>query len=223
MSTLAAPESAPAVAPPVAAPVAAPVVVPEAAVAPVAPVVEAKLDPSKVEAPAADGKPVVPVEAAPVELKYPDGFKGDPAALEAFKPVFKELGLDGAKAQKLVDFFAKTADAQSKAVEAQQKKWVNEIANDPALGGDKLAASTATVQQGVLWAGGKELAAEINRLGIGDHPALARAFFKIGQSLKDDSVANTVNGQPPMALDANEKFQRQLFNHPSSQKLGFGG
>ena len=171
MTTQAAEVASPPAAPPPAAPAAStPAAAPAAAAA----------------APAAGA----PAATAPtkLELKFPEGFK----QAEGLTKLATELGLDSAKAQKLVDAYAGDASAQQAALAKQQADWVAAIKADKDIGGANLEANLAVAKKAVAHFGGADFAQYLNASGLGDHPALVKAFVKIGQAMADDSVAGSV-------------------------------
>ena len=137
--------------------------------------------------------------------------------LDALKPTFKELGLDSAKAQKLVEVFAKGEQARSA---KQSAEWVAAIKADPQMGGEKLQATAKAANAGAKWAGGEKFLAVLESSGLGNHPDVVRAMAKIGGSLKEDTVAGGSAASTKGSMSAEEKFQRGLFNN--SPKMTFG-
>lgn len=72
------------------------------------------------------------------DFKAPEGQKLDAGAIEEATPVFKELGLDNAQAQRLVDLFNKrvgdkVAEA-SNIIKAQGEAWAAQVKADPDIG-----------------------------------------------------------------------------------------
>src|SRR5690348_11287255 len=76
-------------------------------------------------------KPVVPDE---YKFTAPEGAKLDDALIAEATPVFKELGLDQAAAQKLIDIVNKRSGAQAdlavKAVEEMRSGWQSEVKSE---------------------------------------------------------------------------------------------
>lgn len=173
------------------------------------------------DAAAATPPPAAQAAPTPLELKYPDGFKGDPEALKSFEPVARELGLDGAKANKLVEFFVKGEAARTAQLEATVAKWVDAVAADPEISGAGSKDYEANIQlarRAVDKFGGKELRAALKELRIDDHPALVRAFVRIGKAIREDSVQGST-GATPVGSDE-ERFHRALYNNSPSMKFG---
>jgi hypothetical protein len=149
------------------------------------------------EPPAKAGAP-----EAYAEFTAPEGFEIDPTALAEATPLFKELGLDQARAQKLVDFYAKqsqqAAEAPFKLWQDTQKEWVDSIKADPEIGG-KLDTVRATVAK-VIDSLGPELAADFRQAmdftGAGNNPAFVKVMFKLAAQLTEGGF---VRGGNPSA------------------------
>lgn len=155
----------------------------------------------------AEGAPKEPPGKAGAPEAYadftaPEGFEIDPTALAEATPIFKELGLDQAKAQKLVDFYAKqsqqAAEAPMKLWQDTQKDWVDSIKADPEIGG-KLDTVRATVAK-VIDSLGPELAADFRQAmdftGAGNNPAFVKVMFKLAAQLTEGGF---VRGGNPSA------------------------
>ena len=56
------------------------------------------------------------------------------------------------------------------------------------IGGTKFEDNCKIVQKVVEKFGGKELAEELERTGMGSNPQLVRAFHKIGTTMKSDEM-----------------------------------
>lgn len=164
----------------------------------------------------ADHKDNAPVE---IEVKFPDGVAADEAFLAEFKSTAKELKLDSAGAQKLVDLQMKAQkQAQSAAAEewkSTQKQWVEAVKADKEIGGAKMAETQEICRQAVAKFGGKELSDFLNQTGFGNHPVVIRAFRKIGMAIREDNSAGRV-GNGASAPD--NKVKQRYPNTPSFHK-----
>lgn len=167
------------------------------------------------------GAPAKASEATPkdIEVKLPDGV--DAGFVEAFKPVFKELGLDSAKAQKLVDHFLKqdseraserAAAAQRQAEEqrvAQSKQFLESLRTDKEFGGAAFQENVTAAKKALVAFGSKELSGLFQKLGVENHPLLVKAFAKVGKAIGEDSIAGR-NGAPPVK-QTDEDLHRKLY------------
>lgn len=155
-------------------------------------------------APAADAKPAEtkPAEAAPaaLELKVPEGFT-DTAAVEGIKALAGELGLDSPKAQLVLEKFAGWAQAQAQAAEEsfakQDAEWAAALKADPELGGQKWAAAQKDIGRAVAHFKAQPVMKLLHAAGLGNHPELVRFVARIGQSLREDTVAGTSAAPAP--------------------------
>lgn len=122
-------------------------------------------------------------------FEMPEGFEVDEAALAGATPIFQELGLSQAKAQKLVSFFAEhegqRAEAMAAGHVAQVEAW--ETAAREQFG----AEFDGTVQTAV--AGLKRFDTDgkvsevLNSTGLGSHPEVIALFNRIGKATSEDT------------------------------------
>jgi hypothetical protein len=158
----------------------------------------------------------------------PEGYKLNPESFKEFSAVAKELGLAPEKAQKLVEFQAKQDIAAAKASAAasdkyfadQRAEFLKQTAADKdftANGATTDAALVAANKAFNKFIGPEALKALRERHpNIEADPVLFKAFFRIGQALKDDSIA----GAAP-AAGAGQKTQEQMLRemYPNSPTL----
>lgn len=114
------------------------------------------------------------------------GYELDSKIIELAVPIFKDLNLDNAQAQKLVEFYAKTSeaanDAAMQAVVDQNKAWRDEVTKEF---GSKLPGVKANVSKAIDNALGTELGASFRKAmdltGAGNHPDFIRGFNKLAE------------------------------------------
>lgn len=158
--------------------------------------------PNEQPAPAA---PATPAPAATAPESYeawavPEGQTLDAALIEGANPVFKELGLTQAQGQKLVDLYVKqqqsAGDANRTAYQAVVDGWRNATMKDPEMG-SKLTEITTTIGRAKDLLSPQERTAfdtALNTSGLGNHPDIVRALWKISQNLAEGTH---VNGRGP--------------------------
>jgi len=162
---------------------------------------EAATEAPVTEAPAAEAPATEEAAAEYADFTLPDGVEIDASALEAARPIFQELGLDQAGAQKLVDFYAtklgEVAGTIAAQAEALTTEWQGQIKQDWGAQYDaNLAVAAKAVQLG-----GPELRDALNETGAGNHPAVIKFFHKIGMTISEDKMdGNTTT--TPAAKDA---------------------
>lgn len=163
---------------------------------------------TKVEAKDAGG---TKTEAPDIELKFAEGFKPDEALVGKLKPLFKELGLDSAKAQKLVDAYAGHQGELSKNAEKDAEKqfadlkdgFLKDLKADKELGGKNFDATIALTKKAIAKYGDPELTKLFETTGMGNHPAMVRFVAKVARDMAEDSVGAARGGGAP-AADKNE-------------------
>lgn len=87
-------------------------------------------------------------------------------------------------------------EAQAKMAEqhaAQVAQWEKDAKSDPVIGGAKYDENVATALKGVAAVADDEFRALMDQTGLGNHPAVIRAFLKVGQQIADTPV---VKGTP---------------------------
>ncbi|ELX9510049.1 peptidase [Enterobacter hormaechei] len=133
-------------------------------------------------------------EGAPEKYEFTagEGVELDAEALKDFEPVARDLNLTNEQAQKLVDAYPKIlAGVQQRQAEAWQKQtegWAETVKADKEIGGDKLTANLSAAQRALEQFGDPELKEYLDSTGLGNHPALVKAFIKVGKAMSEDKV-----------------------------------
>lgn len=138
----------------------------------------------------ADPDDVVP-EEYDFSKAMPEGMELDAGMAQAMAPVFKDMGLTQAQANKMVAAYAEAVRAHTQAQADEigniMKSWVTKAKDDAEIG---KAAWTESVRQAnaVLQKfGTPELVQEVMiGQGVGNHPEVIRIFARIGKALSDD-------------------------------------
>ncbi|MBT1783142.1 peptidase [Enterobacter hormaechei subsp. xiangfangensis] len=133
-------------------------------------------------------------EGAPEKYEFTagEGVELDTEALKDFEPVARELNLTNEQAQKLVDAYPKilagVQKRQAEAWQAQTEQWAADVKADKEIGGDKLTANLSAGQRALDQFGTPELKEYLDSTGLGNHPALVKAFIKVGKAMSEDKV-----------------------------------
>jgi hypothetical protein len=130
--------------------------------------------------------PAAPAVPEAYDLKMPDGIELDKASAEEFTTIAKELKLDQATAQKLADVAAKQAQRQVEAHTKLVESWVEQVKADKDIGGDKLEENLGVARKALDTFGTPELRDVLNATGFGNHPAIIKAFLKVGKAISQD-------------------------------------
>lgn len=129
------------------------------------------------------------------EFTMPEGVELDATAADEFKVIAKEAGLDQATAQKVADIGAKMAQRQTEAHTKLVESWVESVKTDKDIGGDNLAENLGVARKALDTFGTPELKDVLNATGFGNHPAVIKAFYKIGKAISEDGfVTGTAKG-----------------------------
>lgn len=139
----------------------------------------------------AAAKPDAP-QGAPetYDFKGVDGASITESDVAAYAAVARELGLSQGDAQKVLDGIIPTiaeryAKASQDAVTTYRADLVAQVKADKEIGGDKLTENLAIADKAVTAYGSPELRKLFNESGLGDHPAVIRAFYKMGMDISN--------------------------------------
>ena len=127
-------------------------------------------------------------------------------ALNEAQGVFKELGLNQEQAQKLIDLHTKhwiggAAEMEEQInnqLQAQVDAWGEQTKKDPEFGGARLNQAKMYVNRAISNLGGKSLLNALTKeTGVINHPAIWRAFAKIGRDYftEDKFIRNANTGR----------------------------
>lgn len=152
--------------------------------------VEAKPEPKKGEKSLLNEDDKV-AQGAPEKYEpwtLPEGFEIPEETAKEVDATFKELGISQEAGQKLVDFYAKQAQAALtapyEAYAEMRKSWRDSVAADPEIG-KILPQVKQTISRALDGLNNPKLVAEFKEAmdfsGAGDHPAFIKAFYQLAQ------------------------------------------
>lgn len=126
------------------------------------------------------------------DFKLPEGVEVDEKLLPDFQSALKDLNATQEQAQSLVDMQVKQmqsmVEAQNQAWADTRKAWVEAGQTDAEFGKGKYDESADIARFAIREIGGLPLAKALEETGMGDHPELFRAFFRIGKLMKEDGI-----------------------------------
>lgn len=154
--------------------------------------------------------PAKPVEATGAPETYeefslpegmPEGMTLEPEATSAFKEAAKADNLSQAQAQRYVDLAAglvkKTLDGFGTAHSERVEQWAEQVKADPLVGGPKYDANVQVALQAVSQFGDPELTQAFKEYGLGNHPAIVRAFYRVGKAIAENSQPHGLGSESP--------------------------
>jgi len=145
------------------------------------------------------------------DFEIPEGVVIDGESLNEFKDIAKGMGLKQDQAQALTDIAVKLSAKWSEAQQTEKAEkingWLNATKADKELGGDKLNENLAISKRALDAFATPELIITLNETGLGNHPELIRAFYKIGQQLSEDNYV--VGGNSTTSSD--KTFAQKLY------------
>lgn len=159
--------------------------------------------------------------AAEIKVTLPEGVQADEAVLKAYAGVAKEAGMTSESASKVAAWFlgeqAKAQKAQTDKWAQADKTWADTVRADKDIGGARYDESMALARKTLVRFGGEELAGELHRYGLGNHPGLAKFLVSIGKAIGEDRAkAPTGGGESKPTNSRSERIQ----NFYSDNKAG---
>jgi hypothetical protein len=153
------------------------------------------------------------------EFKFGDKQTVDADVLKEFGEVAKGLKLTQEEAQKVAELgpklSAKFAEAQVKQLEAIQSDWKTQSEKDPELSGTdgkSLDANLAIAKKALDAFDNKgELSKLLADTGFGNHPAILRAFLKIGKQISPDSIVPGGDGGSKTAMSPFQDLAARMY------------
>lgn len=154
-----------------------------------------------------------------------DGVKVDEELLGEAKTWAKQHGLKGEQLQGVVELGVKMQQKVTQALleahEAHVGKLTDMSKADKEIGGGKLEAAIESANRALVKFGGDNYQAivdELERTGLGSHPAMIKMLAKIEKATRDDDTETRVAGGKTGAKGATpmEKFTKSLY--PKMQK-----
>lgn len=130
-------------------------------------------------------------------LKLPDGMTEDAALMGKITPIFKEIGITGEQAQKIVDVYApyvqaKFAEQQKAFLAAQENNFKNFLEAERKTTMEKLGANA---KQELVFAAksrdrflSKETQELLNAAGIANNHAFITDLIRIGKAISEDKL-----------------------------------
>lgn len=134
-----------------------------------------------------------PEGGAYADYTLPDGAAADPKMKAEFDKVAGGLDLSQKGAQQLVDHFAKVQAEQTERWVGQVKQWGEDSKADKEIGGANFAANAGIAMQAVETFGTPELKQVLNDYGLGNHPEVVRAFYRVGKAMGEGSLEKPAN------------------------------
>ena len=134
------------------------------------------------------------------EFKLPEGVTVDSDSLRPATELFAETGHSQEQAQKFIDLaMSREQAAAHRGVQAfvdLQNQWVSEIKADPDIGGDRLKGSLASANRAIDRLAIPGLREALSFTGAGNHPAVVKAFVRLGQMISEDRFRPGPSARP---------------------------
>ena len=123
----------------------------------------------------------------------PEGLEINEDLNGEFVTVAKDLDLSQDQAQKLADLYTAQIAAQKDTWDTMVEGWREEASKDPEIGGEKFQENLAAARGAVKEFGSNEFRDMLNTTGVGNHPAMLKFLYRVGEELREGS-ADTSHG-----------------------------
>ncbi len=134
------------------------------------------------------------------DIELADGTDIAPDVVDDLKSLARELGLPRDATQRVADLGQKLAerwmtrltDSQAEA----RRDWADTARNDREFGGDRLDENLSVARAALNRFSTPHLTHMLDVSGLGNHPEVIRAFYRIGKAISEDRfvTANTAPG-----------------------------
>ncbi|OJH45184.1 hypothetical protein [Paracoccus sp. SM22M-07] len=155
-------------------------------------------------------------EAEPFTLAAPEGMEAMQGDFDKFSGAMDgwlKANPNATAREALAEAARMQGDAvmqgQAAAVEqrnSQIETWETDLRNDKEFGGAAFEANVATYSKGVEAVGSPELRTLLDETGLGSHPEVVRAFWKVGKMTADSGIATGQTGTAPKASFASALY-----------------
>lgn len=163
------------------------------------------------------------------QLQMPEGVQVDQEMLSFAVPVFKELGLTGEQASKLVPLVSQVQDrfnqSQMDAFMIVKRDWVASARTDREIGGGnwKETGRLAGVALDAGGAAAKDAREVLNESGLGNHPAMIRLFRRMGAEIERLQRQTGDSSRLSSVESARRSHQRSVYPNDAPKTEGAAG
>lgn len=160
-------------------------------------------EPAKVEE-----KPSTPPAPTDYVLALPKDSPLSPEDLADTQKKAKEAGLTKEQAEGVLGAKDESVRAfvnrQEQLVAKAKQEWREAAAKDPIIGGEKFQENAELARRGFHAVADLELQNLVEQTGWGNHPAVLRAFVKLGKMMSEDRLVRGDVGAPPKGKSREE-------------------
>lgn len=161
-------------------------------------------EPTPTQAPVTTEAPAFgadPITLDVLKAALPQEVEVDEAALTSFSELINKAGSREEFAREALGFYTKlqteALEANTRAWQETQDRWIGEVKSDPNLGGEKLDASLATAKEVVMRYAGEDAAAVMELFdltGVGNNVHIVRLLNNFAKALPGE--AKPITGDP---------------------------
>lgn len=109
----------------------------------------------------------------------------DPAFIDSYKSIAKDLNLSQENAQKVLDTFSKYETTRANQAGST---WLEQTRLDKEIGGENLEKSKVLVKKALSTFASPELKEFLTKGALGNHPEVIRMLVRVGKSVSEDDT-----------------------------------
>jgi hypothetical protein len=134
-------------------------------------------------------------------------------SLRCFQDIARRHGLPPQAADQMMAVLADHTDGVTRRQRAVQARWADLARTDPEFGRNAFPAALHTARKAVERFGGDRLKQALNETGLGSHPEIIRAFWKVGKAMPDPRPAG------PQRRPTHEETMRAMYPSMYGNKI----
>lgn len=92
------------------------------------------------------------------------------------------------------------------------RRWIDQARIDPEYGGAAFAHNLKIAKAAVNRFGGQRLRQALEETGIGSHPEIVRAFWKVGMAMNSPTAPTQPSPLEPSPKPAKKTFAQRFYN-----------
>lgn len=135
------------------------------------------------------------------DFTLPEGQELEPEATSVFKEAAKADNLSQAQAQRYVDLASGLVERTLKGFQdagtQRIEQWAEQLKTDPEVGGREYEAKVQIALNAVGQFGDEELKQTFTEYGLGNNPAIVRAFYRIGKAMGESGFVHGQGNEQP--------------------------
>lgn len=127
------------------------------------------------------------------DFTMPEGMELDTELAGELKAFIQEKNLSQEDGQMIADLGVKMLQKQQSAFESLREQWAQDAKTDKEIGGEQFEANVGAANKALGTFGSPELVNYLQETGLGNHPEMIRAWYKVSQAVSEDKIVTGGN------------------------------